>query len=335
MKKITALLLMVMTCVAGCRKDKEIVMNPNAEIKTLTHCIGRHYVNIPDSFVESSLATGIFKESNYGRQAQSIDVAVSTSKVSKSEYLKKKNSRENELRMLSGEVFDKLQMVRGVSNDLAIFRIQRMDDAYISEVSALHEASMVTARLASFGNQFEKAEERLINFVSRLKLNKRIGGGKISGFCLGRLVLAGDFEREEGEYSFSDKGGIRVSFKIETFTRNEAVDLLARVSGPKSLLTIFKVEHKVLRARELEVAGMRAQEWLSSAILQDESDVQTHTFELQTKRPTPGKLEPLISVTLTTAQPQGNGMYPEKSTPDKEAIALWDGIVNSIRLSED
>lgn len=335
MKNLIALLLISLIFISGCGKDQEAVMKQNGEIKTLTHCIGRYHVKIPDSFVESSLATGIFKESSVGKQAQSIDVTVSTSAVSSSEYLEKRKNRESELRMLSGEDFDKLQMVKSVRDDLAIFRIHRMDDAYVSEVSAWQEASMVTARLASFGNQFERAEERLIDFVSRLKFNRKSGEEKISGFCLGRLVLTGDFDQEVGGYSFADNGGIRVSFDIETFTRNEAVDLLSRVSGPQSLLTIFNVDHKVLRARELEVAGMRAQEWLSSAILRDDSDVQTHTFELETIRPMPSKLKPLLSVTLTTAQPQEDGVYPQTSTPDERAIELWDGIVSSIRPSEN
>ena len=190
---------------------------------------------------------------------------------------------------------------------------------------------MVIARLDSYRNQFEQAEDRLISFLSRLKYQDTMVENDLKGFCLGRLTLTGDFAEENGRYSFSDNKGTRVNFNVDTYTPNESVDLLSRVSGPKSLLTIFKVDHTVLRARELNVAGMKAQEWLSWAILQDDSSVRTHTFELETMRSMPGKSRPQISVTLGTAQPQDNGVYAKTSASDEETIKLWDSIVTSIQ----
>lgn len=156
-----------------------------------------------------------------------------------------------------------LRAIRKIRENFTIFRIQEIDDAYVSEVSALIGGVMVTAKLDSYRYQFEQAEDRLINFIFRLRHLGSTAVEDFRGFCLGRLVLTGGFVTERTRYSFSDNKGTRVSFDVDTYTPNENVDLLSRVSGSKSLLTIFNVDHTVLRARELNVAGMKAQEWLS------------------------------------------------------------------------
>lgn len=306
-----------------------MVRNENLEVAR--HCIGRVVVTLPAYLTSSPLALGIIKEKGLDHQESSIDINISTSEVSNSTYLGRTEKREGEIREMASDDIKILRTVRKVGENISIFRIQEMDDAYVSEVSALIDGAMVVARLDSYNNQFERAEERLIGILSRLRYPKTEVEKGFDGFCLGRLILAGDFEVETGQYSFLDKKGTHVSFDIDTYTPNQNIDLLSRVSGPKSLLTIFKVDHTVLRARELNVAGMRAQEWLSWAILRDNSDIRTHTFELETMRSTPEKTKPLISVTLRTAQPQGNGVYAKTSASDEETVRLWDSIVTSIQ----
>jgi len=303
----------------------------NEDLEVTRQCMGRVVVKLPTSLASSALALGIIKEKGLGQKESPIDINISTSQISNSTYFWQTEKRENEIREMASDDINLLRTVRKIGENISIFRIQEMDDAYVSEVSALIGGAMVVARLDSYNNQFEQAEERLISLLSRLRYPKTEAEKSFDGFCLGRLILVGDFEMETGQYSFLDKKGTRLSFDIDTYAPNENVDLLSRVSGPKSLLTIFKVDHTVLRARELNVAGMRAQEWLSWAILQDNSDVRTHTFELETMRLTPDKTKPLISVTLRTAQPQGSGVYAKTSASDEETVRLWDSIVTSIQ----
>lgn len=306
-------------------------MSSDKKIEKVRHCIGRSVADIPASLVVSPMAWGAFKEKGLGHQDSTIDLIISTSEITVPIYLAKTKQREHEIREMADDDIKVLRTVRKISENVTIFRIQEIDDAYTSEVSALINGAMVTARLDSYRNQFEQAEDRLISLLSRLKGRDAVAAENFRGFCLGRLVLSGDFVTEMTRYSFSDKKGMRVSFDVNTYTPNEHVDLLSRVSGSKSILTIFNVDHTVLRARELNVAGMKAQEWLSWAILQDDSNVRTHTFELETMRSMPGKPRPRISVTLQTAQPQGNGVYAKTSASDEETIKLWDSIVTSIQ----
>lgn len=332
--KISIAFLILAACIPGCHSKKERLVSSDEKLKTIRNCVGRAVVEIPVSLTASPLTMGIFREKELNHQASSIDVTVSTMEISAPTYLAQTKRREDEIKEMAGDDIKVLRAVRRIGENITIFRIQEIDDAYASEVSALIDGAMVTAKLDSYRNEFEQAEDRLIRLLSRLKHPSSTVGKDLRGFCLGRLVLTGDFENETGRYSFLDNKGTRVSFDIDTYAPNENVDLLSRVSGPKSLLTIFKVDHTVLRARELNVAGMRAQEWLSWAILQDDSDVRTHTFELQTMRSTPAKTKPLISVTLRTAQPHGDGVYAKTSASDEETVRLWDSIVTSIQASD-
>ncbi len=309
-------------------------MNSGGELKMFKYCVGRTSIEIPGSLSPSASASGIFGEKGSDHQTPTIDLDISTSEVSMSDYLTQVRRRETELREMESEDVNILRHIRKITDNITIFRVQSIDDAYVSEAVALVEGSLVSARLDSYRNQFDQAEQRLIDIIHRLKYSDHSTGKKMPGFCLGRLVLEGDFESEMGDYAFLGENGVYVTVNVDTYTPNEDVDLLSRVSGPKSLLSIFKVDHTVLRAREFNVAGVAAQEWLSWAILQDNSDIRTHTFELETIRPVPSKEKPLITVTMRTAQPRGNGIYAKTSMPDEEAIKLWDSIVKSIQSAE-
>lgn len=333
MKNLIVLLICAI-CGLGCFDRRESIVSTGGELKTFKYCVGRSFIEIPDSLKSSSLASGVFKEKGLGNQAPAIDIDISTSEVSMANYLVQVRKREAEIREREGGNINMLRNVRKIKDNITIFRVQSIDDAYVSEAVALIEGGLVSVRLDSFRNQFDQAEQRIIDIIYRLRYPDYTAGGNMSGFCLGRLILAGDFDAEMGDYAFLSKNGIHLSVNVDTYRPNEDIDLLSRVSGPKSLLSIFKVDHTVLRAREFNMAGVRAQEWLSWAILQDNSDVRTHTFELQTIRPMPSKAKPLISVTLRTAQAQGDGVYATTSTPDEEAIILWDRIVKSIQPAE-
>ncbi|EKU82777.1 hypothetical protein HMPREF9710_01788 [Massilia timonae CCUG 45783] len=309
-------------------------MNFEGELEVVKYCVGRTFIEVPRNLNASSSNLGIFREEGLGSQAPTIDVNVSTSEVSMSSYLAQIRRREVELREMEGANINILRQVRKISDTITIFRVQSIDDAYVSEAIALVEGALVSVRLDSFRHQFDHAEQRLIDIIHRLKHHNYSTVESMSGFCLGRLVLVGEFDVEIGSYAFFSKNGVHLSVNVDTYAPNEHVNLLSRVSGPKSLLSIFKVDHTVLRAREFSMAGVKAQEWLSWAILQDDSDVRTHTFELQTIRPIPSKEKPLISVTLRTAQAQEDGMYPATSTPDEEVIRIWDSIVESIQPVE-
>ena len=150
-------------------------------------------------------------------------------------------------------------------------------------------------------------------------------------FCFGPLVIRGEFREESAQFLYRSSGGIDFSLNIDTFTSDDPTLLLNRVSGEKSLLTIFQVKHRVLRARELTVAGMNAQEWLSWARTGPDKDQHAYGFAVETRRSTPGKLSPRMQLYMDSAQLLVDGTPTITSISDNEAIQLWDSVVKSIR----
>jgi hypothetical protein len=142
-----------------------------------------------------------------------------------------------------------------------------------------------------------------------------------------------DLSAEAALFHFRDEKGSTVGFDVDTYTEDEEVPLLKRVSGPDSLLAKLNIHHRVLRAGERTVAGMKAQEWLGWA--QTGETEEKYAFSLETMRSVPGKKAPRIHLSLDTGQPLANGKKPGKTMSDREAVSLWDMVVSSIRLAND
>lgn len=240
-----------MTLIASCKFDQETAANNFSDERKITKCIGRTFADIPISFSESNVAVGYFLPSDSNRDVREIEILVSTKKLSTSDYQSKIRDREDELIKNSGNDTDALRLVKRINENATIFRTQKFDDGYISELSYLIGETLVTARLASYNNEFENAEAELIKFSESFREFQLTDKTKLSGFCVGDIVISGHFKLETAGRTFFDRKGTLFSIDTDTFGRNENIDLLSRVSGPKSLLTIFKVKHTVLRAREL------------------------------------------------------------------------------------
>ena len=239
--------------------------------------------------------------------------------------------RRAELKNSHSETMNVLKLERKLSDDAILFRVLEIENAYVSEINLLLGTSLVTVRHESYHGQFLAAEEDLIKFSQRMSDN---AAGKLRGFCLGPVVVSGDFKVEKGSYLFRNGLGAEFEVEADTYTLDDRVPLLARMSGPDSLLSIFDVRHSVLRAREREVIGMRAQEWLGWAKVTEEQDVKTLQFNLETMRARPGKSTPSLSITFETAQPLEDGRPTKTLISDEEAVQLWDSVVNSIRHQE-
>jgi hypothetical protein len=222
-----------------------------------------------------------------------------------------------------------------LTDDATLFRVQRIDDAYVSEINFLRGTNLVTVRLKSFHNHFVVAEESLINFAAATRVaDSKAGRSPIEGFCLGPVVVAGNFKDESAKFLFRDGQGNDLGIAIDTYKAGGEPPLLTRIAGPDSLLSIFDVKHKVLRARERTVGHLRAQEWLGSANLGKQGDEKTLKFALETLPLAPEKNEANVTLSFETAQPLQDGTPTKNVLSDEEALALWDTIVDSIRLAK-
>lgn len=330
MKKI-CLMFAVVTIFTACKTEKEEKMSMSFPEGTKTHCVGRHTLDVPISFLPNELTNGVFKSAGLSAQDPSFEVTVREAGSTPEQFDLHLRKRRAELAKSNGDTVNVLRAEKTLGEGAILFRVQEIDDDYVSEIHALRGSSIVRVSLESYRGQFLSAEEALAKFIGEIKAVGTLSAAIPAGFCLGSVIMTGDYKEESGSFLFRDSTGSAFALQIETYTPDASVPLLKRVSGSDSLLAKFDVRHTVLRARERTVAGMRAQEWLGWTKLGEQGDQKTFGFTLETMRATAAKSAPSIHLSLDTGQALEDGSPTSTLISDHEAIRLWDSVVESIR----
>jgi hypothetical protein len=332
--KIHWLMFTVLIVLSACKAGKEGTENMSVRDSAgKTHCVGRSLITLPSSFVEASVVTGIFKMDE--AEGRSFDVIVQNGVPTIDRFNAEVQARRAKLKSWEDGNINNLRIDKEIGAGMHLFRVQEIEDAYVSELYLHSGESMVVVRLDSYRGTYLEAENNLIKISTLVHArNANNLHAQAGRFCLGGVSLAGNFKLESGSFLFRDGKGESYDVEINTYGPDDETPLLKRMSGSNSLLTIFNVNHKVLRARERAVAGMRAQEWLGSAKVTDEPDGKTLKFSLDSMRAKPSKTSPSISLTYDTAQPLEDGTPTQTIIPDDEAMRQWDAVIDSIRPAD-
>lgn len=297
-----------------------------------TFCVGRHLIDFPVGYESPTVTTGIFSESDSGKEDAAMDVLVTSDEISLSEFNLSVHQRGEYLRKRSGETLDVFKLQKKIDDTATIFRIQEIDDAYVSEMMFLRGRTKIVVRLDSYRDQFLQAEKRLLNLFENTR-EMRMEGKAVStsGFCLGNIEIAGNFKRERGNFLFRNGKGEDFDLVIDTYLPDDKLDLHSRMSGSKSLLRKFDVNPVILRTRELKVAGMRSQEWLGWINLGEEVEEKTFGFALESMRDVPATGYPSLHLEFDTGKLLEDGSPTRTLISDTQAVQRWDAVVASIR----
>jgi hypothetical protein len=316
----------------GCDAKKEGQAMRSIREQMIARCVGRNSISIPESYKESAITTGFFRSAGSDKQSSSFEVIVRRGIYNHQQFLSEVQRRRLEITRGGSENVNVIRLDRELKDGSIIMRLQEIQDAYVSEINFLRGENMVTVKLESYHGEYVKAEDSLIEFASRFKAIDK--NRPNSGFCLGGVEVAGKFDSESGSFWFLDGHGSDFEIEIDTYAKDDETSLLARMSGSKSLLAVFDVNHKVLRARERLVAGMRAQEWLGWAKISEEPEAKTLKFALDTMRENPSTGQPNIGITFNTAKALDDGTPTKTLITDDEAMQLWDAVIDSIKPLE-
>jgi hypothetical protein len=318
---------------ASCKAEKSGGAMEEQHWKFVSHCVGRSVIGIPETFAPTQIITGQFKTTAMKREDESIELLVRAGGLTSAQFQTEVAQVRNEIAQRTSGKVDVLRLERVLDDQTVLFRVQEIDDAYKSKIVLLRDGNVIHASLESFNNKFAHAEDLLLAFAKSIKsVTHEQSPAPTNGFCLGAIEIFTDLTEEAALFRFSDGEGSTLGFDLDTYTADEEIPLLKRVSGPDSLLAMLKVHHRVLRAGERTVAGMRAQEWLGWA--QTGETEEKYAFALETMRSVPGKNTPRIHLSLDTGQRLANGKQPRKTMSAQEAINLWDSVVGSIRLTK-
>lgn len=325
---------LVFACLAvllsACNAKKPETPMGKPDMPHSSYCVGRSTIIMPSPFNANPIVSAQIKLASMGKSESSIEVLVRSDHVPDNKIALEVAKRRTELMdRTSGEV-EVLRVEKAIDRHTTLFRVQWVEDAYTSEVLLFRDGNVIRANLQSFHNTYELAERRLLEFAESIAMTGAITAvDSLHGFCLGSVIVTGSLSSEAGSFAFEDGRGSTFGVAIDTYAEDAQVPLLARVSGPDSLLTVFDVDHHVLRSGERTVAGMKAQEWLGRAKVGEHQEA--FAFSMETMRAAPGKNAPKIHLSFDTGERLPNGELPGKIMTDDEAVKLWDVVVGSIR----
>lgn len=296
--------------------------------ETRAFCVGRHLINLPVDFEPVLPISATFRISGKSSRATSIEIRVREKDASLLSFQKAVSMRQGEIMAFANETTDILKETIKSQNGDVLFRILRIGDSYSSELHTLKATSYITLVAKSHQGRFLEIEQQILDYAKESLIPIEERSSSRTGFCLGAALLSGEHEGEIANFEFRSamRPGVAVTVDIDTYTRDARADLLSRVSGPDSLLKIFDVQNKVLRQGERTVAGMKAQEWLSTVMLGENREQKQASFVLETMRPKPGPENPHIRVEMEVT--------PEGAIPsDHQLIELWDSITKTVRFA--
>lgn len=176
---------------------------------------------------------------------------------------------------------------------------------------------------------------RIAGAIRAVDASKKVG----PGYCLGPVVIDSDHDEERGNaYMTIDRyPDLLVEFFSEGLTPDQPDQQLANRS---QIANDYSAIH-VLRNRDITLGGMKAHEWLARMTDHDHDDIEMLSFAAESIRPNPALIRPYLNITfgaggqLTRGPDADIGKYVSSSLTPKEATALWDAMIQSIRVRPD
>lgn len=306
----------------GCSNEKNgISVRTKINGAMRSHCLGHTVINLPVAFSSKSGSTASFTPDQNEVEDGNIDLVL---KPQTDVAAFKKEVAEGHAELADdADMTSKLTQASEIPGGGKLFRIQIIDDAYRSELHWMLNSTYLVATIKSYKNQVAPAEKMLLAF-SHLVENQQAVGVPSASFCLDEVIVKGRYRSELASFVFASAQVPDISFSMDanTYEKDDAESMHQRLGAPDALLSKFNIRESVLRKAERNVAGMRAQEWVSVVKPGEKGNDQDLSFLLETIRPVPSAAAPKIHMEMDVTGISAND--------PKAALALWDRVVGTI-----
>jgi hypothetical protein len=313
-------IILLVGCDAG---ENKLTSQIKINTAMKSHCIGRSLIDLPEDYVLKAGVAATFTPDQHEVEDGNIDLVVMPN-VNITGFQQKLAARRAELTDDAG-MTSKLSLIRDLPSSGKLFRVHIIEDAYRSEVHWMLDGTYMIASIKSFKNQVELAETMLLDFVKSVELADRRESSSAS-FCLAGAVVKGKYRDEFASFHFAPINSSEISFSadVSTYEKDDSETLHQRLGGPNSLMQKFNIKESILRKSEKSIAGMRAEEWVSSIRPGEKGSDRDLSFLLETMRSTPSPAAPKIHLEMDLT---GHAARDEVTS-----LALWDKITRTIRL---
>lgn len=319
----------------GASKDKPPMIETTAPKGFRTHCVGRYLVDLPET------ADIRFFTADYDW------MRVSVRKTTREDFLREAHTLEDQLRTTPHKNYPSMLRLRESSPDENSIALVSWAKPYNTTISDVTGFRWETGSLISVSGQVShnKADVGLNDAQKALASFRPRAPNEIpheSGFCFDGGYFAGVPEANQETASIrltlKDHPDLWIDIETDTIGKEEVVDggLLARIDkgmpAPMSAeLTALFSRVRTLRRGEHPVGPVKAEELLQS--MPNKTGRMAHQFTWEAFGERAQTLAPSIRVEFETGKNKTGDEYSgQPSLTDAEAIALFDTIVNSIRL---
>lgn len=343
MKRLVRLCLIAVLAAScfGCEskeEDSSIVPHLTREMKT--YCVGRYLIELPASFRRVHLAAGGAGDATFyfghGADFRTVDVTVLAHPVSPESFKSAVAQRAGELAAginyeTNGTMLLGNQTLEPGQVELIYHASAEIADAQVHELHLLVDDAYVAINTTAFdAAQVQTAQRRLRDMVGRIRgAADPASAGR--GVCLGPVSVDAGSDYEEMQLGFRAVdhayADIRLQISINTFL--QADDEPSLIARGESNLAGLGVSWKTLRKGRRPLAGMDGEQWLGRF---EEAGKHQHGFYAETNTRTPSARHPKLMLELLTGGENDYGGPMGSSLDDEQAAALWDLLLDSLRV---
>ncbi|MFO1877070.1 T6SS immunity protein Tli4 family protein [Pseudomonas aeruginosa] len=318
--------LVVLTSMTSCTSFSSSRSPSMDKTGWITHCFGRFLIDLPP---DAAINAGYYL---WGDNIQRLD-------GTPAELAARIAHREQELRNGIHKKTKESMFVRRAEDKAGAISLWSWDSnasllSYrVDSYFVAHPKGEVFLYSGEVTHDKEKEGEEAINDISRsLRSREPKEAPTEPGFCIDHAYIAGDsFQDEEFGVgvTFPNHPGAR--FEFRSSTGSELNSLLERVDGfvQNMLATVAGVER--LRKGKHPVGSLPGEEYLVAG---SNKGQRAYTFMWEVQGKEESLTEPHLTAGLAVLERSNeNGKPPPPAfKSDKEALELWDAIVDSIRV---
>jgi hypothetical protein len=350
------IIVMLVAMLAGCaptEKEKKVIDHLTSNMKSI--CMGRFVMNVPqDAKVGGDVKLYFGLDESFktvGVSIESLDSTEATMRATMDAEAQKIDKGDRNWETKKTNLLD----YRVVDHHTIYLRQQ---DSLVSADASKHELHVLvgetqlvlTARSyegIEGAGRFEpdgKAESpeqvvaRLFRIASQIRpydTAEKAG----PGYCLGPVVIDSDQDEEEGNTAMTLER--YPDFIVSVFNAGLTPDQLGDQLPDRVKAAAVYPQVHAFRDQDMTLGGMKAHEWLGRLTDYDHDDITLLKFVAESTRANPALVRPHMNINLDTGGqlvrgPKDDmGKYVSSSLTPKEAIALWDAMIPSIRVRPD
>jgi hypothetical protein len=323
-------LLAAAPAISSCRPTNEQV---DASLKRLEgmkiHGIGRHQINLPKGF---SLGIEPVVELTYGLNSdfEVAEVTLMKEGVDLAEFKQRVQLRAAEIAKATHDKLPTSMLAADVQVNERARLLRRyasslQSTAFDTELFVLVDDLFAKVSARSYDGEYQRIEERLKR-IALQQLRKAPDAATAGrGFCVGPLLVTAEQDQEIGSFHFKDPAYPDLLLEISVNAiANQDETLLQRWDSKQHLLKQIGGKDEIVRRGKRRIADMDGEELLTKGL---EDDLGSLLFGVESVRRDGSFAKPILSIRLTT------GLRDEKSSwSPREAVPVWDAVVNSVRL---